>query len=88
MILITSLYNPRRHKPCANQIAQGLGHQQIGTNIFLRAISEVEENVIPLFLKKLNVNTTLLKSNLRKGTGKLPKVSGGEIMLSGKPIKP
>jgi len=66
----------------AQQIAQGLGHQQIENEHIFKAISEVEENVLPFILKKLNVNTTLLNQILEKELESFPKVSGGEIMLS------
>tara|TARA_R110000868_G_scaffold161628_3_gene392342 strand:- start:24420 stop:27020 length:2601 start_codon:yes stop_codon:yes gene_type:complete len=66
----------------AQQIAQGLGHQQIENEHIFKAISEVEENVLPFLLKKLNVNTTLLNQILEKELESFPKVTGGEIMLS------
>lgn len=66
----------------AQQIAQGLGHQQIENEHIFKAISEVEENVLPFILKKLNVNTSMLKQILEKELESFPKVSGGDIMLS------
>ena len=66
----------------AQQIAQGHGHQQIANEHLFKAISEVDENVLPFLLKKLNVNTTLLNQVLDKELESFSKVSGGEIMLS------
>ncbi|RSK38263.1 ATP-dependent chaperone ClpB [Mangrovimonas spongiae] len=66
----------------AQQIAQGYGHQQIENEHLFKAILEVDENVLPFILKKLNVNTSILKQALDKQLESLPKVSGGEIMLS------
>jgi len=66
----------------AQQMAQGLGHQQIENEHIFKAIAEVEENVLPFILKKLNVNTSLLNQILEKELESFPKVSGGEIMLS------
>jgi ATP-dependent Clp protease ATP-binding subunit ClpB len=66
----------------AQQLAQGLGHQQIENEHFLKAIFEVDENVTPFLLKKLNVNVDLLQQVLDKQLESLPKVSGGDIMLS------
>lgn len=66
----------------AQQIAQGLGHQQIENEHILKAIFEVDENVTPFILKKLNVNITTLKQILEKQLESFPKVSGGDIMLS------
>ena len=37
----------------AQQIAQGLGHQQIENAHILKGIFEVDENVIPFILNKL-----------------------------------
>lgn len=66
----------------AQQIAQGLGHQQIENEHIFKAMSEVEENVLPFILKKLNVNIALLDQILEKELERFPKVSGGEIMVS------
>ena len=66
----------------AQQIAQGYGHQQIENEHLFKAIMEVDQNVLPFILKKLNVNTTLVEQILDKELESLPKVSGGDIMLS------
>lgn len=66
----------------AQQIALGYGHQQIENEHILKAIFEVDENVTPFILKKLNVNLSVLKQVLGKQLESFPKVSGGDIMLS------
>nr|WP_298925715.1 ATP-dependent chaperone ClpB [uncultured Allomuricauda sp.] len=66
----------------AQQLAQELGHQQIENEHLFKAISKVDENVLPFILKKLNVNTALLNQILEKELESFSKVSGGEIMLS------
>ncbi|WP_136465626.1 ATP-dependent chaperone ClpB [Flagellimonas onchidii] len=66
----------------AQQLAQGLGHQQIENEHLFKAISDVDENVLPFILKKLNVNTSLLHQILEKELESFSKVSGGDIMLS------
>ena len=66
----------------AQQLAQGLGHQQIENAHLLKAIFEVDENVTPFLLKKLNVNLDLLKQILDKQLESFPKVSGADLMLS------
>lgn len=66
----------------AQQLAQGYGHQQIENEHILKAIFEVDENVTPYILKKLNVNVGLLQQVLNKQLDSFPKVSGGDIMLS------
>ncbi|KJJ39518.1 ATP-dependent chaperone ClpB [Aequorivita vladivostokensis] len=66
----------------AQQIAQGYGHQQIENEHLLKAIFDVDENVAPFILKKLNVNLVTLKQILDKQLESFPKVSGGDIMLS------
>ena len=66
----------------AQQIAQGFGQQQIENEHILKAIFEVDENVTPFILKKLNVNLVTLKQILDKQLESFPKVSGGDIMLS------
>ncbi|MFT4849113.1 MAG: ATP-dependent Clp protease ATP-binding subunit ClpB [Sediminicola sp.] len=66
----------------AQQIAQSYGHQQIENEHILKAIFEVDENVIPFLLKKLNVNLEMIKQILNKQLESFSKVSGGDIMLS------
>ena len=66
----------------AQQIAQGYGHQQIENEHILKGIFEVDENVTPFILKKLNVNIATLRQILDKQLESFPKVSGGDIMLS------
>ena len=66
----------------AQLLAQSSGHQQIENEHILKAIFEVDENVTPFILNKLNVNIELLKQILDKQLESFPKVSGGDIMLS------
>ena len=66
----------------AQQLAQGYGHQQIENEHIFKAIFEVDENVLPFLLKKLNVNVTILQQILNKELEHFPKVSGGDIILS------
>ncbi len=66
----------------AQQLAQSLGHQQIENEHILKAVFEVDENVTPFILKKLNVNLELLNQILDKQLESFSKVSGGDIMLS------
>ncbi len=66
----------------AQQMAQGFGHQQIENEHILKGILEVDENVTPFILKKLNVNIDLFKKILDSTLQSFPKVSGGDLMLS------
>ncbi len=66
----------------AQQIAQSFGHQQIENEHLFKAIFEVDENVLPFILKKLNVNVEMLQQVLDAALESFPKVSGGDIMLS------
>ena len=66
----------------AQQIAQGYGHQQIENEHILKAIFEIDENVTPFILKKLNVNLPLLQQVIDKQLESFSKVEGGDIMLS------
>ena len=66
----------------AQQIAQGFGHQQIENEHILKGILEVDENVTPFILKKLNVNVDLFKKILDSTLQSFPKVSGADLMLS------
>ncbi|NND62719.1 MAG: ATP-dependent chaperone ClpB [Flavobacteriaceae bacterium] len=66
----------------AQEIAQSMDHQQIENEHILKGIFQVDENVTPFILKKLNVNIQMLQQILDKQLESFPKVSGGDIMLS------
>ncbi|MFT5243907.1 MAG: ATP-dependent Clp protease ATP-binding subunit ClpB, partial [Glaciecola sp.] len=66
----------------AQQLAQSLRHQQIENEHIIKAIFEVDENVLPFILKKLNVNIDILKLALDKQLESFSKVSGGELNIS------
>ncbi|MFM9985388.1 MAG: Clp protease N-terminal domain-containing protein, partial [Flavobacteriales bacterium] len=66
----------------AQQIALAKGQQTIENAHLLKAILEVDENVTPFLLKKLNVNLPILEQALTKQIDSLPQVSGGQLSLS------
>ncbi|MEJ2162770.1 MAG: ATP-dependent chaperone ClpB [Robiginitalea sp.] len=66
----------------AQEFAQELGHQQVENEHLYKAISMVDENVLPFLLKKLNVNSQLVGQILDKELQSFPKVSGGNLMFS------
>ena len=66
----------------AQQIAQSYNQQQLENEHIFKGILEVDENVAPFILKKMNVNVSLFSQILDSTIQSLPKVSGGEIMLS------
>lgn len=66
----------------AQQIAQGFGQQQIENEHIFKGILEVDENVTPFILKKLNVNVELFKKILDSTIQSFPKVSGSDILFS------
>ena len=66
----------------AQQLAQELGHQQVENEHLYKAITMVDENVLPFLLKKLNVNEGLVSQILAKELDSFPKVSGGNLMFS------
>jgi ATP-dependent Clp protease ATP-binding subunit ClpB len=66
----------------AQQIAQSLGQQQIENEHIVKAVLEVDENVTPFLLKKLNVNLPMFQQVLDRVIEGFPKVSGGEMGLS------
>jgi len=66
----------------AQLLAQANEHQQIESEHLFKAISEVDENVLPFILKKLNINVNLLNQILEKELENFPKVTGGDLMLS------
>ena len=66
----------------AVQIATVNGQQAIENGHILKGILEVDENVTPFILKKLNVNTQIFGKALDKIVEGYPKVSGGQPYLS------
>jgi len=66
----------------AQQLAQGMGHQQIENEHIFKSLFDVDENVLPFILKKLNVNINVLQLALDKQLESFAKVSGAELMIS------
>ena len=66
----------------AQQLAMSFQHQQIEIEHLLKAIFNVDKNVLPFLLKKLNVNVNLLEQVIDKELQAYPKVTGAELMLS------
>lgn len=66
----------------AQVIVQSLGQQQIENEHIFKGILDVDENVSPFILKKLNVNVELFKQMLDATIQSFPKVSGAQIGLS------
>ena len=66
----------------AQQLTQQLGHQQIENEHLFKGLLEVDNNVLPFVFKKLQVNFSLLEKLTDKALESLPKVSGGNIVLS------
>ncbi len=66
----------------AQQIAQEHGNQQIENEHLFKGLFEVDENVLPFILKKLNVNISILEQALNKQIESFSKVTGSELMLS------
>ncbi len=66
----------------AMQIATMNGHQAIETGHLLKGIMEVDENVTPFILKKLNINPQTFEKTVDSIIKSYPKVSGGNAYLS------
>ena len=66
----------------AQQLAQGFGHNQIENEHIFKALTQVDENVLPFLLKKLNININVVNQIIDKQLDSLPKVSGAELMIS------
>ena len=68
----------------AQQLAQEMGHQQIENDHLFKAMIEVDDNVLPFAFKKLQVNLSLIEELVTSALKNLPKVSGGNLVLSQK----
>ncbi|WOC40430.1 ATP-dependent chaperone ClpB [Polaribacter sp. HL-MS24] len=66
----------------AQQIAQEFGNSQIENEHIFKALTQVDENVLPFLLKKLNINIGVLNQILDKQLQSFPKVTGAELVLS------
>ncbi len=66
----------------AQQIVLSKGQQTIENAHLMKGLLEVDENVTPFLLKKLNVNVSLVEQAVDKIIDSRPKVSGGQIGLS------
>lgn len=66
----------------AQQIVLQHGQQMIENAHLLKGILEVDENVTPYLLKKLNVNLPIFEQALDRIINSYPKVSGGQLALS------
>ncbi|MFN5347100.1 MAG: ATP-dependent chaperone ClpB [Bacteroidota bacterium] len=66
----------------AQQIASANGNPTIDTGHLLKALLEVDENVVPFLLKKLNINLNTLSNSVNKIVDGYPKTSGGSAYLS------
>ncbi|SNR15956.1 ATP-dependent chaperone ClpB [Tenacibaculum jejuense] len=66
----------------AQQITQEYSHNQIENEHFFKALLQVDKNVLPYILKKLNVNVDLVSQVLEKQLQSFSKVNGVDIMLS------
>jgi ATP-dependent Clp protease ATP-binding subunit ClpB len=66
----------------AQTIASGYGQQMLENGHLLKGILEVDPDVTPFLLKKLNVNVPAMTQALDRIVQGYPKVSGGQISLS------
>lgn len=66
----------------AQQLTQEMGHQQIENEHLFKALLEVDDNVLPFIFKKLQVNFSLIKKLTDSAVDSLPKVTGGNMVLS------
>ena len=66
----------------AVQLSTNNGQQAIEPAHILKAILEVDENVTPFILKKLNVNPSSFSKMVESVINSYPKVSGGQPHLS------
>ncbi|HMC96984.1 MAG TPA: ATP-dependent Clp protease ATP-binding subunit, partial [Flavobacteriales bacterium] len=66
----------------AQTIASGYGQQVLENGHLLKGILEVDADVTPFLLKKLNVNMSVMQQALDRIVQGYPKVSGGQVTLS------
>ena len=68
-------------------IAQELRHHSVENEHIFKAISEVDKNVLPFILKKLNINIAILLQVIGKELESFSKVSGADLTFSRESVK-
>jgi ATP-dependent Clp protease ATP-binding subunit ClpB len=66
----------------AQELAQSMQHPQIENEHIIKALTEIDESVLPFILKKLNVQLPLIEQILSKELESVPTVTGGELIFS------
>ncbi|MDG1246139.1 MAG: ATP-dependent chaperone ClpB [Polaribacter sp.] len=66
----------------SQEIAQAFGHNQIENEHIFKALTQIDENVLPFILKKLHINIAMVIQTLDKHLESVPKVSGADLILS------
>ena len=66
----------------AQNLALVQGHQMIENGHLLKAILEIDKNVVPHLLKKFSVNTSVFQETVNSIIKSYPKVSGADTQMS------
>ncbi|MCM1291661.1 MAG: ATP-dependent chaperone ClpB [Prevotella sp.] len=66
----------------AIELTKDVGQQQIEPVHILKAIISESETIVNFIFQKLGANLNSVKANIDAAIGNLPKVSGGDVMLS------
>ena len=66
----------------AQLIAEGKGQQAIESGHLLKAILEIDQNVVPFLLNELKINSNVVSQTVNSIVDSYPKVTGGQIHLS------
>ena len=77
---LTSKSQEVLHK--AQLIAEGKGQQAIESGHLLKAILEIDQNVVPFLLNELKINSNVVSQTVNSIVDSYPKVTGGQIHLS------
>nr|WP_275122804.1 ATP-dependent chaperone ClpB [Ancylomarina sp. DW003] len=71
----------------AQQIAQGFENPQIENAHLLKAVFELDDNVLPFILKKTGINTDIFQKTIDHIIQSFAKAQGADIMLSRESVK-
>lgn len=71
----------------AQQIAQGFDNPQIENAHLLKAVFELDDNVLPFILKKTGINTDIFQKTIDHIIQSFAKAQGADIMLSRESVK-
>ncbi|BAV94094.1 ATP-dependent Clp protease ATP-binding subunit [Ichthyobacterium seriolicida] len=71
----------------SSELAKTYSHNQIENAHIFKALLDIDKDIIPFILKRINVDITILERSVDHQLDKIVKVSGADVLLSHKTAK-